>query len=158
MIVGLGVLTNAIITSQGCIGREVDGHPDRHITKHLDSLRASSKEHWANKDFTYALLELEHACALVVAKDIVEEGAHDYEIGKRVKQLWDMGEFDTLRFILSHAPHFPQTSGWIRIWYEDLADRPEDERDVDLDRRRQLHHELEKLDERLKAFLRNRGN
>ena len=87
----------------------------------LESLREQSTKQWEASQYLRSLLTLEHACALVAAYDISEEGGHDYLIKVRVRDLFDTDTYGVLAEILENSPYFPQASAWVVEWAQEYV-------------------------------------
>jgi len=82
----------------------------------LAELHRRSDREWARGHVLESILTLEHACALVVVWQVEEEGALDYVIKTRVRELLRRGDRASIATILSSSGYFPQASGWIVEW------------------------------------------
>ncbi len=92
-------------------------------TEYLASLRNESERQWKNGDKLMSLLTLEHACAVVVAAHIEEEGGHDYLIKVKIRELFEKEDYETLWTIMRCSEYFPQSSNWVWGWAEAYPDK-----------------------------------
>ena len=98
----------------GCAGARMDPRPHSVATalaaSELEIFREQSTKQWEASQYLRSLLTLEHACALVAAYDISEEGWHDELIGTRIDELFKGRHYGVLAKILDTSRPMAQYS------------------------------------------------